>query len=86
MRPGTSSVTPEELAELAKIPGNEGVRPPQPKGAGLRRVLVRIEPPEVPMAERVTLAVFVRTHDPQMADEVARAVIHKLGVRGEFVG
>lgn len=89
-----SSVTPEELAELARIPGNEGVRVPSPPAATAAgpsparpmRVLVRLDPvPGVPMVARETLAIFVDTHDPEMAESVAEAALHARGLAGEVV-
>lgn len=89
-----SSVTPDELAELARIPGNEGVRVPRPAiptAAGPSpvrpmRVLVRLDPvPGVPMVTRETLAIFVDTHDPEMAESVAEAALHARGLAGEVV-
>lgn len=89
-----SSVTPEELAELARIPGNEGVRVPRPTAATSAgpspvkpmRVLVRLDPvPGVPMVARETLAIWVDTHDPEMAESVAEAALHARGLAGEVV-
>lgn len=89
-----SSVTPEELAELARIPGNEGVRVPCPPAKAVAgpspvrpmRVLVRLDPvPGVPMVTRETLAIFVDTHDPEMAESVAEAALHARGLAGEVV-
>lgn len=93
MRRGISSVTPEELAELAKIPGNESVRVPsghgrsaRTGGARPRRVLVRLDQVDgVPMVSRETLAVFVDTHDQGMAERVAEAVLAARGLSGEVV-
>lgn len=79
-----SSVTPEELAELAKIPGNESVI--VPRSARPARVCVRLSGvPEIPMLAGETLAVFVRTHDREMAEEVARAALHAHGLDGEVI-
>lgn len=89
-----SSVTPEELAELARIPGNESVRVPRPPAKTVagpssvrpKRVLVRLDPvPGVPMVTRETLAIFVDTHDPEMAKSVAEAALHARGLVGEVV-
>ena len=93
---GLGSVTPEELEELSRIPGNEGVRAPsrpRPADPAMRpspvtpvRVLVRLAPvPGVPMVARETLAVFVDTRDPEMAESVAEAVLHARGLAGEVV-
>lgn len=88
-------VTPEELAELARIPGNESVRVPRPPAETAARpspvrpmrVCFRLRPvPGVPMLAGETLAVFVDTHDPEMAEEVARAALHAHGLDGEVVG
>ena len=84
-----SSVTPEELAELAKIPGNESVivpRSERPARVDSVRVCVRLSGvPEIPMLAGETLAVFVRTHDREMAEEVARAALHAHGLDGEVI-
>lgn len=89
-----SSVTPEELEELRRIPGNESVRAPRPPArtaaspspVSPMRVLVRLDPvPGVPMVARETLAVFVDTHDPEMAESVAEAALHARGLAGEVV-
>lgn len=89
MRPGCSSVTPDELAELRKIPGNEGVRlPEEPKprdGSQRTRVCVRLRTCDVPLVEGETLAVFVRTHDREMAEQVADAVLHARGLEGQVI-
>lgn len=91
---GLGSVTPEELEELRRIPGNEGVRAPsraartavRPAPVRPIRVCVRLEPvPGVPMLAGETLAVFVDTHDPEMAAGVAEAVLHARGMTGEVV-
>ena len=93
---GLGSVTPEELEELSRIPGNEGVRAPSAPRAPERamrpspvrpvRVLVRLAPVAgVPMVARETLAVFVDTHDPEMAESVAEAVLHARGLVGKVV-
>lgn len=94
---GLSSVTPEELAELARIPGNEGVRAPaaavrartavRPSPVRPMRVCVRLSPVAgVPMLAGETLAVFVDTHDPEMAESVAEAVLAARGLSGEVIG
>lgn len=85
-----SSVTPEELAELARIPGNESVRvparPTAPRPPALTRVLVRLAPlPGLPMVARETLAIFVDTRDPEMAESVAEAALRARGLAGEVV-
>lgn len=89
-----SSVTPEELEELRRIPGNESVRVParsaptaaRPSPVRPIRVLVRLDPvPGVPMVTRETLAIFVDTHDPEMAESVAEAALHARGLAGEVV-
>ena len=84
-----STVTPEELAELAKIPGNEKVTIPRsarPSRVDNVRVCVRLSAvPEIPMLAGETLAVFVRTHDRDMAEEVARAALHAHGLEGEVI-
>ena len=94
---GLGSVTPEELEELRRIPGNEGVRVPasrrpetaaRPSPVRPIRVCYRLAPDSVegvPMLARVTVAVFADTHDPEMADAVAEAAMHRLGLRGEVV-
>ena len=92
---GLGSVTPEELEELRRIPGNEGVRPPRRPETAARpspvrpiRVCYRLAPESVagvPMLARVTVAVFADTHDPEMADAVAEAAMQRLGLRGEVV-
>ena len=88
-------MTPEELAELARIPGNESVRVPsrsrfetaaRPSPVTPMRVCFRVAPPEgVPMLAGVTVAVFVDTHDAEMADAVAEAAMQGLGLSGEAV-
>ena len=84
-----STVTPEELAELAKIPGNEKVTIPRsarPARVDNMRVCVRLSgAPEIPMLAGETLAVFVRTHDRDMAEAVARAALHARGLEGEVI-
>ena len=84
-----STVTPEELAELAKIPGNEKVTIPRsarPAMVDSIRGCVRLSGiPEIPMLAGETLAVFVRTHDREMAEEVARAALHAHGLTGEVI-
>lgn len=91
-----SRVTPEELEELRRIPGNEGVRVPSPaapldtaaRPSPVRpvRVCYRLSHVDgVPMLAGATLAVFVDTHDPEMADGVAEALMHRLGLTGEVV-
>ena len=93
---GLGSVTPEELEELSRIPGNEGVRVRGTDGAPERamrlssvspmRVLVRLAPvPGVPMVARETLAIWVDTRDPEMAESVAEAALHARGLVGEVV-
>lgn len=90
---GLGSVTPEELDELRRVPGNESVRVPRPVRSAAApspvtpmRVLVRLDPvPGVPMVERETLAIFVDTHDPEMAESVAEAALHARGLAGEVV-
>lgn len=93
---GLGSVTPEELEELRRIPGNEGVRVParrpetaaRPSPVRPIRVCYRLAPDSVggvPMLARVTVAVFADTHDPEMADAVAEAAMRRLGLRGEVV-
>lgn len=94
---GLGSVTPEELEELRRIPGNEGVRAPsrprrtdaamRPSPVTPMRVCVRLAPAEgIPMLAGATLAVFVDTRDPEMADGVAEALVHRLGLTGEVIG
>ena len=93
---GLGSVTPEELEELRRIPGNEGVRASarrpetaaRPSPVRPIRVCYRLAPESVagvPMLARVTVAVFADTHDPEMADAVAEAAMQRLGLRGEVV-
>lgn len=96
---GCSRVTPEELEELRRIPGNESVRvPSRPAPAGKAdpamrpspvrpvRVCYRLAPVAgIPMLAGATLAVFVDTRDPEMADGVAEALMHRLGLTGEVV-
>lgn len=88
------SMTLEELAEWRRVPGNEGVRAPVPRGetavrpAPVRpvRVCVRLAPVDgVPMLARATVAFFVDTHDREMAESVAEAAMHRLGLTGEVV-
>ena len=94
--PGPGSMTPEELEEWRRVPGNEGVRAPAPRRAAdtaarpcpvrPMRVLVRLDPvPGVPLVTRETLAIFVDTHDPEMAESVAEAALHARGIAGEVV-
>ena len=91
--PSRGSVTPEELEELRRIPGNEGVRAPARRPTAARpspvrpiRVCYRLAPLEgVPMLARVTVAFFADTHDPEMAEGVAEAAMHRLGLTGEVV-
>lgn len=94
---GLGSVTPEELEELSRIPGNEGVRAPsrprradaamRPSPVTPMRVCVRLAPAEgIPMLAGATLAVFVDTRDPEMADAVVEALMHRLGLTGEVIG
>ena len=93
---GLGSMTPEELEEWRRVPGNEGVRAPsrpraadpamRPSPVSPMRVLVRLAPvPGVPMVARETLAVFVDTRDHEMAESVAEAVLHARGLSGEVV-
>ena len=37
------------------------------------------------MVTRETLAIFVDTHDPEMAESVAEAALHARGLAGEVV-
>ena len=89
-------VTPEELAELARIPGNGGVlatararqaqTAARPSPVRPQRICVRLAPvPGIPMLAGETLAIFVDTHDRQMAESVADAVLHARGLTGEMV-
>lgn len=89
-----STITPEELAELAKIPGNESVARAlrrsetavRPSPVRPQRVCVRVKPVEgVPMLAGVTVALFVDTHDREMAESVAEAALHKMGLKGEVI-
>lgn len=87
---GPGSMTPEELEEWRRVPGNEGVRSPdtaaRPCPVRPMRVLVRLDPvPGVPLVTRETLAIFVDTHDPEMAESVAEAALHARGIAGEVV-
>lgn len=91
---GPGSMTPEELEEWRRVPGNEGVHAPRrapdtaarPCPVRPMRVLVRLDPvPGVPLVTRETLAIFVDTHDPEMAESVAEAALHARGIAGEVV-
>lgn len=87
---GRSTITADELEEWRRVPGNEGVRAHSRVAASSPvrpvRVCVRLAPVEgVPMLARVTVAFFVNTHDPEMAESVAEAAMHRLGLTGEVI-
>ena len=90
---GRSTITADELEEWRCVPGNEGVRAPRRADTAARpatvtpvRVCVRLAPvPGIPMLAGETLAVFVDTHDREMAESVAEAVLHARGLTGEVV-